>query len=265
MRRSTIWFLLLGLTALAQADTMTLNNGQVVKGRFMGFTDRKFDFKTEDGAAISEYPLNVKSIIPEVPLTVSIELARSTYENVEFRSFGEFVIHLAKDGKPIDERVIMLKKLTINQSPQDTRINKGRGGAPDESVEEPAREWQRSGKWREVDPKNSSVISKGEEVDIEDFLKKGFVNIVHFHYPKALASIREGNYVEALAAKPSNRIVILKIVAADFKVPICEALEIKSLPQFWFYDARGRLVKKLADRFTEGDIDGALKLARRGL
>jgi hypothetical protein len=255
---------LLGFTALAQADTMTLNNGQVVKGRFMGFTERKFDFKAEDGSAISEYPLNVKSIMPEVPLMVSVELARSTYENVEFRSFGEFVVHLSKEGKPIDERVIMLKKLTIHQPPQDAKINKGKGEAPDEPAPEPAREWQRSGKWREIDSKSSLVISKGEEVDIEDFLKKGFVNIVHFHNPKLLPSIREGNYIESLAAKPSNRIVILKIVAADFKVPICEALEIKSLPQFWFYDARGRLVKKLTDRFTEGDIDGAIKLARRG-
>ena len=131
-----------------------------------------------------------------------------------------------------------------------------------ETPSAPPREWQRSGKWREMESKNASVISQGEDVDVEAYLKKGFINIVHFHYPKALASVREGNYIEALAAKPSNRIVILKVMAPDFKAPICEALGIKSLPQFWFYDTQGRLVKKLTDRFTEGDIDGALKQAR---
>jgi hypothetical protein len=126
------------------------------------------------------------------------------------------------------------------------------------------REWKRSGKWREIDPKNTTVISNGEEVDLDDALKKGFVNIIHFHSPKVLTSVREGNYIEALAAKPSHRLVISKVVVSDFSAPVCEQLGVKSIPQFWFYDAQGRLVKKLTDRFTEGDIDGAIKQARSG-
>ena len=110
----------------------------------------------------------------------------------------------------------------------------------------------------------TSVISHGEEVDIDAFLKKGYVNIVQFHYRKSLASVREGNYIDAIAAKKTNRLVVLKVVVSDFNSPICKALNIQGFPQFWFYNMQGRLVKRLTDRFTEGDIDAAIKDARRG-
>lgn len=274
MMRMAYFFLILGSVMAAQADTMILSDGRVVKGLFLGFSDRKFEFKESTSSVIAEYPVNVKSITPDAPLKVSVELARNNYEDVEFRSFDEFTIRLTKDDEAIDERVIMLKKLTVNRPPPEPvkppppapeELSAGEGakkGAAHSSDE--ARDWKRSGKWKEMESKNTAIISRGEEVDVEDHLKKGYVNIIHFHYPKALASIREGNYIEALASKASNRMVILKVLAPDFKAPICEALDIKSLPQFWFYDAQGRLVKKLTDRFTEGDIDAALKLARRG-
>lgn len=274
MKRMACLFLVLGSVLWARADTMTLSNGEVVKGRFIGFSERKFAFKSEAGVTVSEYPVNVKSILPAAPLKVSLELARSKYGDVEFRAFDEFTLHLIKDGEPLDERVIMLKSLTVNRPPEPVKpppptpeelaaAARSVRGDPKSPAE--AREWQRSGKWREMDSKNTLTISKGEEVDIEEHLKKGFINIVHFHNPKLLPSIREGNYVEALAAKPMHRIVILRIVTSGFDAPVCEALGIKSLPQFWFYDVRGRLAKKLTDRFTEGDIDEALKLARHGV
>lgn len=274
MRGFAYLFLAIGFVMGARADTLTLVNGQVVKGCFMGFADRKFEFKAASGAVISEYPVNVKSIIPDAPLPASVELANKVYEDVEFRSFGEYLIHLTREEQVMDERVIMLKKMKVNRPPEpvapppaetenETIPAGSREGAatPQGNV----REWQRTGKWREVESKNSMVISKGEEVEIENHLKKGYINIVHFHYPKALTSIREGNYVEALAANRTSRIKILKIVIPDFNAPVCEALELKSLPQFWFYDTKGILVQKLTDRFTEGDIDAALKKTRRGL
>jgi len=266
MKRMVCSALSLCLVLATQADTLTLRNGQVVTGRFMGFADRRFGFKPESGPMITEYPLNVKSIVPEVPLKVSAELVRNRYEEVEFRSFDDNILHLAQGDDVIEERVIMLKTLAVRRPPEpvkppvsppvpeasvpDARLKQGDAKTP-------------SNKWREVVSKNTLIISNGEEVDIEEHLKKGFINIVHFHYPKALASIREGNYVEVLAARTKNRIVILKVLAPDFKAPICEALEIKSLPQFWFYNTQGQLVKKLTDRFTEGDIDEAIKQARR--
>lgn len=270
MKQIAYFFLLLGSVLAAQADTMTLTSGQVIKGRFKGYDARKFSFKAEDGAEIFETPSNIKSIVPTTPLKVNVDFARNQYEDVEFRSFDNLTVRLARSNEVINERVIMLKALEVIRPPVSGKARPPAQVEAEarmrremtETPSAPPREWQRSGKWREMESKNASIISQGEDVDVEACLKKGFINIVHFHYPKALASVREGNYIEALAAKPSNRIVILKVMAPDFKAPICEALGIKSLPQFWFYDAQGRLVKKLTDRFTEGDIDGALKQAR---
>jgi thiol:disulfide interchange protein len=60
-----------------------------------------------------------------------------------------------------------------------------------------------------------------------------------------------------------NRVVLLKVVVQDFKAPILTALNIQGLPQFWVYNAQGKLTKKLTDRFTEGDIDAAIREALR--
>lgn len=267
MRHLVHLLLLAGLLLPSQAaDTMTLSNGQVLKGRFIGYTDRKFEFKTGVGTVVSEYPVNVKSITPEAPLKVTVDLANKHYEDIDFHAFDEFTLRFTKGEESLDERVILLKQLVVNRPPEkptvvEPPVDVKEKGNPRDGV----REWKRDGKWREVESKNSKLISSGAEVEIEDSLKPGYINIVHFHYPKSLTSVREGNYVEALAAKPSARLVVLKILAGGFDAPVCVQHEIKSMPQFWFYDTHGRLVKKLTDRFTEGDIDEAIKMARRGV
>ncbi len=269
MNRIAFIFVLLVSAAAVQADTMTLASGQVIKGRLTGFDERKFTFQDEDGLDVSEYPINIKSIIPSAPIKVTANFIRKQYEDAEFCGYENFNVRLTNGKAAIMERVIMLKELKVNRPGEPGKLKSSvKADAAQkiktESTEPvaPPREWQRSGKWREMESNSPAIISQGEDVDIDNFLRKGFVNIVHFHYPKDLASVREGNYIEVLAAKPANKLVILKVVALDFKAPICDSLGIKSLPQFWFYDSRGRLVKKLTDRFTEGDIDGALKQAR---
>ncbi|MEI6562901.1 MAG: hypothetical protein WCO42_01190 [bacterium] len=260
---------------LAQADTLTLSDGREVKGRLAGFNNHQFEFMPLDGTPIMEFPLKIKSIIADTPIRVDMDTILNTYRAVNFVSFQEKVVHFSAGGENNTEPVIMLKRIMVTpppappQPPPETVVPQARvspvgdprgispsGAAP--------RDWVRSGKWKEMEARDTYLISKGEEVDIESFLKKGYVNIVHFHYPKAVASIREGNYIETLVAKRGNRTVIQRIQCPDFNAPICVALGIKSLPQFWFYDSQGNLVTKLTSRFTEGDIDEALKQARRG-
>lgn len=261
MKRVVCLLLALGSVFGARADTMTLSNGEKITGNFLGFSERKFTFKSQVGVTLSEYPVNVKSIALTAPLKVSVVLMGSQYEDVEFRAFDEYTLRLAKDGEALDQRVILLKSMTVAPPPpvSEENIDRKEPKTPAE-----AREWARSGKWREMESRNTTVISRGEEVVIEERLKKGFINIVHFHNPKLLPSIREGNYVEVLATHSAKRIAILKIVVEDFNAPVCVALDIKSLPQFWFYDDQGNLVLKLTKRFTEGDIDKAVTQARRG-
>ena len=46
--------------------------------------------------------------------------------------------------------------------------------------------------------------------------------------------------------------------------PVAQANKLRSLPQFWFYDRRGELSGKLAERFTEEDISKAFEAAHKG-
>ena len=270
--------------ARAQADVMTLTDGNTISGKFAGFSSRKFDFNPASGGQISEYPLNVSSIILDAPAVVSVKFSRKRYDNIDLVGFGHNTLRLRKNGAIMEESVLMLKELTVAgdagaqptmptviEPPVDADVAKTppRTGIAEPDIVAPRpvkeREWTRSGKWREMeDDSASQIISHGEVVDVEASIRKGYVNIVHFHMPRTVSSIREGNYIQALSKKRSNRLVVWKVVVPDFHAPVCSGLGLKSLPQVWVYDAQGRLVKKLTDRFTEGDIDAAIKSARLG-
>jgi hypothetical protein len=268
IRRIPLMVLSLLMVSRIEADTVTYNDGTVSTVRLVGFTNRKFDFKGGDGSSFSEYPLKIKSIVPDSPATVSLQLSRKQYDAVTLVQFDHNTLRLKKDGQAMDEPVIMLKSMAVVETkPEEVAASPERPVAADPrgvaSAKMPAtREWHGTGKWAEVQDDKTPVISRGEVVNVEASLKPGYINIVHFHMPQAVASIREGNYVQSLAAKRTSRIVVLKVVVPHFGTPICSALNLKSLPQFWFYDSRGKLVKKLTDRFTEGDIDAAVKEAR---
>ena len=262
---------------VAKADTMTMRDGTVVSGDFQGFSERQFQIRTTEGVARAEYAADVQSIVMDGPDKASVAFIVKQYDAVVFSRFDHNMIRFRKDGVLVSEPVIMLKSLDIQgpaaQPPPATPAPApppAGGGDPATSTRivapakvPQARDWKRTGKWREVEEDKSTIISHGEVVDIDSVLHKGVVNVIHFHYPQAVGSVREGNYLQGIMARHPGRLVVLKVVAQDFRAPICESLNLKTLPQFWFYSADGRLVKKLTDRFTEGDIDAALKDAGR--
>lgn len=259
----------LALASVAMADTMTLRDGTTVRGSFQGFAGRQFQFRTEDGAAQSEYAADVQDIALDAPMRVSVLTALKQHDSAVLGKIDHNFLRLRKEGAFVNEPLILLKRLDILgpvNAPPAASSAVDAAGLPRAvaNARPPAeRDWKRSGKWREIEDDKSIVISHGEVVDIEASLKKGLVNVVHFHYPQAMSSTRQGSYVQGLMARHPNRVVVMKVVAPDFNAPICSALSLKSLPQFWFYSPDGRLVKKLTDRFTESDIDAALRDAGR--
>lgn len=272
MNRAVAFLFLMLLVSLAGADTLTLQNGQAIKGRLTGFSERKFTFAKADGSTYSGYPLDIKSIVPEAPLKVSVKLSMKQYESAEFIQYDQNTLRLRKNQQMLAEPVMFLKTMQCNaladpdrDRPPPAETNGSDPMSPRLDAEEAPRprNWQRADKWREIDEDRFMVISRGEEIDIDAALKKGFVNVVQFHHPRSLTSVREGNYIQALASKKANRVVLLRVVVQDFKAPILSAQDIQGLPQFWVYSAQGKLVKKLTDRFTEGDIDMAIKEAHR--
>ena len=253
---------------MAVADTMTLNDGTTLRGQFTGFSNGKFAFKTDDGSTRLEYAIHVKSIIPDSLLRVSLQLLQKQYDAVVFSQFDHNTLRLRKDDQSVSEPVIMLKGLSVlgpvNPSPrEEDSLLEETPGPTSSPAGRNTREWKRTGKWREIEDDKSMVISNGEVVDLEAALKKGVVNVIHFHYPRAVSSVRDGNYLVGIATKHPNRLVVKKVVVQDFNAPICQALELKTLPQFWFYGPGGKLAKKLTERFTENDLDAALRDAAR--
>ena len=107
------------------------------------------------------------------------------------------------------------------------------------------------------------VISNGEEVDIEAALEKGKVSIVQFHQPGSISSERQGNSVSTLVRDSKGKLSFKRIVVPKGGTAVAKQYSVTSLPQFWFYDAQGKLSSKLTDRFTDQDITEAVKKAQR--
>jgi hypothetical protein len=97
--------------------------------------------------------------------------------------------------------------------------------------------------------------------DIDSLAKPGVVTIIQLHMPDLMASTRTWNYVKSLEENKKIKVKPIRITVGDWENPVLKKYEIKSLPQFWIYNKRGRLETKLIKRFTSTDIDEAIKKA----
>lgn len=270
MKRRLVLILLSSVVSGTQADTLTLKDGTAAHGSFQGFAAHQFQFKTQDGSLRREYGADVQSLVLDAPVRAVIVTSGGKYDDVVFSRADHNLVRFRKEGQSLSEPIMVLKGISVIgpavvETAAPTPAVEATGiprlvAAPKAPV---ARDWKRAGKWREIDDDKSIVISQGEAVDPDEKVRKGYVNVVHFHYPPAVSSIRQGSYVQGLLARSHGRMVVLKVIAEDFNAPVCKSLNLKSLPQFWFYSPDGRLVRKLTERFTESDIDAALREAAR--
>ena len=210
--------------------------GQVVTGKFVGFRNYRFVFQERGGKEREEYAAAVRNLRVDPPVRVAAKLVAGSMDDVLFAGYEKFNVRLIRNGREFDEPATLIKQVDMAFDVQHT-------------VESPG----------------VYVISHGEEVDIDKALTAGRINVVFFHFPEAHSSVRQGNYIELLARQSQGRVVVQKIIIANWQAPICKALQLTSLPQFWFYSPSGRLIKKLTERFTEADIDDAFKETRRSL
>lgn len=270
MKRGWLMAIVAGMALPVLADSLLLTSGLRVTGTFEGFADGTFVFKGEDGGVIRESPVKVSRIEFEKPVQASIRLVSKAYESVALTRYEGYQLRFEHEGKPVSAGITLVKDIErVADAPVPAIVPAAQAEAPRlsdvtmQQVPRPAvRNWQRSGKWAEVQVPGCSVISRGEVVDVEAAIRKGSVTIVHFHYPAAHSSVRQGNYIETIVGKNKGRMQMLRVEIPGWEAPICKALELKSLPQFWFYNAEGTLVRKLKERFTESDIDKAIVEAR---
>ena len=286
MKQGLVAILLLCFAQGSFADLMTRVNGEEIGGTFEGFEKHQLIFKKTDGSEVREFAFNVKSITVDPCPVVSVELINRRLDSAVFKGYEKHLVSLVDNvGETQQAPATMLKSITILEAPdvQDEARTQPVVKAPATPVGQigktvpgvatlvpprpvnAGREWKQGGKWREMDSPGVAIISRGEDVDIESQLRRGLVNVIHFHYAAAHSSVRQGNYIEMLARKSNGRITVSRIVVPGWDAPICVKKELKALPQFWFYSRSGRLTKKLTDRFTESDIDAAMKQALQQL
>ncbi len=282
MKQSIAAVILIGMVQALFADQLIRTNGDSVEGTFEGFEKHQLVFRKTDGSEVREYASNVKSITVNPCPTVLVELINRRLDSVVFKGYDKYMVFLSDDAGETRAPATMLKAITI-LGRQEPEVRSPETMVPEASVVQKqgvretgpvtagpppppaAREWKQGGKWREMESSGVAVISRGEDVDIESRLKAGAVNVIHFHYAAAHSSVRQGNYIEMLARKSNGRVSMSRIVVPNWDAEICKAKDVKALPQFWFYSRSGRLTKKLTDRFTESDIDAAMKQALQQL
>ncbi len=106
---------------------------------------------------------------------------------------------------------------------------------------------------------------KNGHFEVSTALKAGQALVVHFHQPGSAASERQGNYVRRLCDDSRGRAIYHQVkVEPKPDDPNIRHYDLQTLPQFWFYTPAGVLSRRLAERFTESDLEDALESARRG-
>ncbi len=110
----------------------------------------------------------------------------------------------------------------------------------------------------------SSRAGAGAVFQAAKALVAGQAHVVHFHQPGSAASERQGSYARRLCEDSRGQARYHQVrVEPRPDDPNVRQHGLQSLPQFWFYDSAGVLVERLAERFTEADLEKALASARR--
>lgn len=227
------------------SETIKLKSKDPQKGRFEAYKSNKFYFKPEKGKKIIRRFADVESIEITPPVKVIIRpRGKKKRHDLKLKSFSTDRLRRAKFVfmKGDEELVLSLKDVISVEATIDfSREMAGFG--------------------------TMSATPEGDpnaDVNIQDLIKIGVVTIVHFHMSTAIASVRQGTYVASLQDKHKGKVEVVKVDVAGWESKVAKKYDLRSAPQFWFYDKNGKLSQKLTARFTTDDIDGALAAASGG-
>ena len=208
-------------------------------GFFLSYDKGKFNFMNRQQKTVHEVPSGVKKLTLDKPLKAEIEskTKRGDKEPVLLKGFEQGSFLVVRNGKEEKIPLMLISVLRVDAMANNRTTDQLTDGG--------------------------DVISKGEEVDLQKELAEGKVTVIQFHLPGAVASEREGNYLATLERRSKDKLDVKRVVVPNASAPVAKQYQIATLPQFWFYNKQGQLVTKLTDRFTESDIDAALKKASK--
>ena len=98
----------------------------------------------------------------------------------------------------------------------------------------------------------------------EDMLVAGKATVLYFVSTQTDVASRQGSLLKKLCRDKQRQVECVEVQLNDLQHQTAVVNGLKSLPQFWFYSADGRLAGKLVERFTESDIEKMLKKAIKG-
>jgi hypothetical protein len=227
-----VYSLILATENLPAGDTLIMKGNKTFTGTFQAFKNDRIYFQPDNGSKlIHEQYLYMEKLIMNPPSKVSVApKGKKIIEGMKILRYDKPNFIFDKSGEEISMPGTHIRSIEMG-------IDYGRT------------------------PDNMAAAANDEkEADIEGSITTNVITIVHFHSPESVASVREGNYVSALArdSRKKEKIVVIKIIIPNWECPTAKKYDITSAPQFWFYNKSGKLTKKLTDRFTEGDIDKCL-------
>lgn len=97
--------------------------------------------------------------------------------------------------------------------------------------------------------------------EIETLLIAGQAAIVHFCTAEIEANSRQAALARTLCERSHGQALYIEFLVDGIESVTARKYALRSLPQFWFYDSRGKLRQQLSDRFTEADMENALRQA----
>lgn len=225
-------------SALQAEDTLTLKSGGVA-GEFVEYKLGRFHFQRADGEKIEPMRPGVVSLELNPSAKVSVKLSnlkkREDLRLLAYRA-GAFVFETP------DKETLTMPASEVSALRSDGLDFARAAGAAGAATR---------------------VDGAAQAVDLPALVKPGVVTIIYIHHPEMAGNQRQGNYVETLETRHPGKVAVVKVEIGAWDSPTAVKYGIASAPQFWFHNRRGVLTRKLVDRFTEADIDNALKAALR--
>ena len=225
-------FLLLAFLSLAvTADVLQLKTG-TQEGVFSGYSKFRLRFQAWDGDKVEVYePAKINKLVLDKPLKVQVVLTRAPKKTIPavLKGFNNMKFTFEMEGEE--------KVLHYNQIGKiDYTVSIG-----------------------EFMKRRDEAKNGGPQVSVKEMIEEGMATVIHFHCDDGPASQRQGNLCERLCKESKGKAAYKRIVVKDLNDPLAKRYKLQSLPQFWFFTPKKAVFVKLSDRFTEEDIEKALK------
>ena len=233
--KRTISLLLVFLSLAVSADVLHLKTG-TQEGVFSGYSKFRLRFQAWDGDKVEVYePSKINKLVLDKPIKVQVVLTRAP-----------------KKVNPALLKGYNNMKFTFEMEGEEKVLHYNQIGKIDYTVS-----------IGEFMKRRDEAKNGGPQISVKEMIEEGMATVIHFHCDDGPASQRQGNLCERLCKESKGKAVYKRIVVKDLNDPLAKRYKLQSLPQFWFFTPKKAVFVKLSERFTEEDIEKALKGAIR--